>query len=225
MVTATVRDRQAAWRRIERLARAARRRDIPLLLIVPGGQREEEASRIAGLHLTRCLPKPVKPSEMEKALARCLGCDDGPAAESSADHDGGRRPGLRILLAEDCEVNQEVAVGLLELRGHEIAVANDGRQAIALMKQNHFDLVLMDVEMPEMDGLEATRAIRRWETAKGRYTPIIAMTAHAIRGFQETCTDAGMDAYLAKPVDPEKLYQLVEKTVRQQRRASQLTRG
>jgi CheY-like chemotaxis protein len=114
------------------------------------------------------------------------------------------------LLAEDCLVNQEVAVGLLELQGHTVFVVNNGREAVDATRQRAFDLVLMDVEMPELDGLEATRLIRNMERDTGRHTPIVAMTAHAVTGFQQKCLAAGMDDYISKPIDPHKLYQIME---------------
>jgi CheY-like chemotaxis protein len=122
---------------------------------------------------------------------------------------------LQILLAEDCLVNREVAVGLLELRGHQVTVANNGREAIDAFQRQEFDVVLMDVEMPDMDGLEATRIIRQWENIANRRTPIIAMTAHAVHGFQAACRAAGMDQYISKPIDPQKLYQEVESVIQQ----------
>ena len=117
---------------------------------------------------------------------------------------------LRILLAEDCLVNREVAIGLLELRGHQVCPVSTGREAIDALQAAVFDVLLMDVEMPEMDGLEATRLIRTAERASHRRTPIIAMTAHAVSGFQDACLQAGMDAYISKPIDPQTLYRIVE---------------
>ncbi|MCU0962092.1 MAG: ATP-binding protein [Pirellulaceae bacterium] len=117
---------------------------------------------------------------------------------------------LQILLAEDCLVNREVAIGLLELRGHHVHPVSSGQEAIDLLQQEHFDVVLMDVEMPTMDGLEATRRIRAATSARQRHVPILAMTAHAAHGFQDACRAAGMDGYLCKPIDPQTLYQAVE---------------
>ncbi len=137
----------------------------------------------------------------------CWACNRArPARPARAAHP--HRP-FNILLAEDCLVNQEVAIGLLELQGHTIVVANNGREAVERAQEQRFDVILMDVEMPEMDGLEATSQIRRWEAAEGLYTPIIAMTAHAVRGFQQTCQEAGMDDYVSKPVDANRLFEAV----------------
>ena len=102
-------------------------------------------------------------------------------------------------------MNQRVAIGILEKRGHAVIVANNGREAIEAIAMQRFDLVLMDVQMPEMDGIEATRLIRETEAARDEHTPIVAMTAHAMKGDQETCLQAGMDDYLSKPVQVKEL--------------------
>ena len=113
---------------------------------------------------------------------------------------------LKILLAEDNPVNQAVAVRLLERRGHRVTVAADGREALAALRKESFDLVLMDVQMPEMDGIEATAVIRQEERKTGAHVLIIAMTAHAMKGDQERCLLAAMDGYLSKPIRPQDLY-------------------
>jgi signal transduction histidine kinase/DNA-binding NarL/FixJ family response regulator len=118
---------------------------------------------------------------------------------------------LRILLAEDNPVNQQLAVHLLERRGHSVVAAETGRKALAALGKDRFDLVLMDVQMPEMDGLEATAAIRAKEKTSGGRVPIVAMTAHAIKGDAERCLAAGMDAYISKPIEPAELIETVER--------------
>ena len=107
---------------------------------------------------------------------------------------------LNVLVAEDNPVNQRVATAMLKRRGHEVTIAGNGAEAVALIAERTFDAVFMDVQMPEMDGLEATQAIRRAEAGTGRHLPIIAMTAHAMNGDRERCLAAGMDDYLTKPV-------------------------
>jgi len=119
----------------------------------------------------------------------------------------GRR--LRVLVAEDNAVNQQVAVGMLERAGHVATVAENGREVLALLEKETFDVVLMDVQMPEMDGLEATAAIREHERASGGHLPIVALTAHAMKGDAERCLAAGMDAYLAKPLQPRELASVI----------------
>ena len=120
-----------------------------------------------------------------------------------------KRP-LRVLVAEDNPVNQELVVQLLTRRGHTVIVAEDGRQAIASLERHAFDLVLMDVQMPEMGGLEATQAIREKEKSTGGHIPIFAMTAHAMQGDRERCLAAGMDGYLAKPIEPKAFVDTIE---------------
>jgi CheY-like chemotaxis protein len=116
---------------------------------------------------------------------------------------------LRILLAEDNPINQRIALELLNKRGHSTVVAGDGLRALEAFANQPFDVVLMDVQMPEMDGYQATEAIRRREAGSFRHTPIIAMTAHAMSGDAERCRAAGMDGYLPKPIRPSDLYDVL----------------
>jgi CheY-like chemotaxis protein len=132
-------------------------------------------------------------------------------------HDLGRpappaRPvkAVKVLVAEDNVVNQRVAVGLLTKRGHQVTAVFNGREAIDAFEREAFDLVLMDVQMPEMGGFEATAAIRAREQQTGQHMRIVAMTAHAMRGDRERCVAAGMDGYLSKPIDPQTLFAAVE---------------
>ncbi|MBC7820279.1 MAG: response regulator, partial [Planctomycetaceae bacterium] len=118
-----------------------------------------------------------------------------------------------ILLAEDNAVNQRVAVRLLQKQGHTISVAENGREALRRLEQERFDLVLMDVQMPEMDGLEATAAIRTQEKTTGQHLPIIAMTAHAMAGDRERCLEAGMDGYVSKPIQPKVLFDTIASVI------------
>ena len=117
---------------------------------------------------------------------------------------------LRVLLAEDNPVNQRLAVRLLEKRGHDVVVANNGREALAMLERDSFDAIIMDVQMPDMDGLEATGRIREMERLTGVHTPILAMTAHAMKGDRERCLSAGMDGYVIKPIDPAEFVNTVE---------------
>jgi CheY-like chemotaxis protein len=117
---------------------------------------------------------------------------------------------LNILLAEDNPVNEKLAVGMLEKMGHSVSVARNGREVLEALKADNFDLIFMDVQMPEMDGLEATKLIRDDEKHTGSHVPIVAMTAHAMEGDREKCLEAGMDDYIAKPIDLGKLYDAIE---------------
>jgi CheY-like chemotaxis protein len=140
----------------------------------------------------------------ESAVTEILASDDRPNRQQRA---------LNILLAEDGIVNQRVAVGLLERRGHAVVIANNGREALEALEKQLFDLVLMDVHMPEMDGYEATAAIRQSEQQSGEHMPIIAMTANAMKGDRERCLEAGMDGYLAKPVKPGQLFAVIDEMI------------
>ena len=118
--------------------------------------------------------------------------------------------GARILLAEDNEIDQQVAVGMLEALGHRVDVVSDGVEAVAAVSNTDYDLVMMDCQMPKMDGFEATAAIRRWRR-RGSESPIVAMTANAMQGDRERCLAAGMDDYLTKPVNRERLQEVMER--------------
>ena len=184
---------------------------VPVLLL-SSADRAEYSARASSLGIARSLIKPVKQSDLLEAIGAALEAapprtprrdevpEDEPVAVAS----------LRILLAEDGVINQQVAVRLLEERGHSVEVVNNGRAAVEQVAAEPFDVVLMDVQMPDMDGLEATAAIRRAETLTGEHIPIVAMTAHAMQGDRDRFLAAGMDGYVAKPVRPHELYAAVE---------------
>jgi two-component system sensor histidine kinase/response regulator len=173
----------------------------------PGGARRCEELGIAA-----ALMKPIKQSELFDAIVAALGVTT-PADESQPARPGRAVRCLRILLAEDSLVNQKLAVGLLEKYGHTVIVAQNGREAIAAVQAHHFDVVLMDVQMPELDGLQATQAIREREAKTGGHVPIVAMTAHAMKGDRERCLEAGMDDYVAKPIRSQELFDAIERVV------------
>jgi CheY-like chemotaxis protein len=182
-----------------------------VMMLTSGGQ-PEDSRRCEELGIAAYLLKPIKQSELLEAIELALGIA-GPKAEAAepAAGRGSRVGSLRILLAEDSLVNQKLAVALLEGCGHTVTVANNGREAAAVFDAQAFDLVLMDVQMPEMDGLEATSRIRDRENQAGSRVPIIAMTAHALKGDRERCLDAGMDGYIAKPIHAEELFETIER--------------
>ncbi len=183
--------------------------DCPIIMLVPASHVGIPA-RERRLQAVQFLTKPAKYSELIDAVILALGdpCHDKkPVAVDTVA--AGIRP-LDVLIAEDGLVNQEVAVGLLEMRGHRVAIANNGKEALAALERQRFDVVLMDLEMPEMDGLEATVAIRKKEKATGGHIPIIAMTAHAIKGFRDRCLGVGMDGCITKPIKPEEMFRAVE---------------
>ncbi len=197
---------------------------VPVLLL-SSADRAGFSARARSLGIARSLIKPIKQSDLLEAIGAALEAapavearrGDAPADESVAVESWGRTA-RRVLLAEDGAINQQVAVRLLEERGHSVVVVNNGRaaveqvaaQASASSAEPSFDVVLMDVQMPEMDGLEATAAIRRAEAQTGGHVPIIAMTAHAMKGDRDRFLAAGMDGYVAKPVRPHELYAAVE---------------
>jgi CheY-like chemotaxis protein/HPt (histidine-containing phosphotransfer) domain-containing protein len=148
-----------------------------------------------------CLEKPFKQSELLEAVQTVLGnamLHPNEALRELGTTTSGRR--LRILLAEDHPVNQELVLGILGIEGHAVTLAKNGKEAIEILQNGKFDVVLMDVQMPEVDGYQATAAIREQERHSGRHIPIIAMTAHAMKGDREKCLAAGMDDYISKPI-------------------------
>jgi len=126
-------------------------------------------------------------------------------------------PVLRVLVAEDNAVNRLVAQRLLQKKGHTIAVAHNGREALERIRAEHFDIVLMDIQMPDLDGYAATAEIRKLEAGNGKHVPIIGVTAHAMEGDRERCLAAGMDGYVAKPIIPKQLYAEIERLTASQR--------
>jgi CheY-like chemotaxis protein len=159
------------------------------------------------------LTKPVRQSDLLEAICRTF----SPGTRQTIAHSDRVIPApvplvrqLRVLVAEDNVVNQRVASGLLGKRGHQATVVGDGRAALAAIAASVFDVVLMDVQMPEMDGFEATTEIRALEAVSGGHLRIIAMTAHAMAGDRDRCLRAGMDGYVSKPLDPRLLYAVVE---------------
>jgi PAS domain S-box-containing protein len=182
-----------------------------VILLTSAGHTEDMA-RAKSLGAAASVAKPVKQSDLWDAIITALHVAGRQKARPSVAQRRSRAAEhpLRILLAEDNPVNQEVAVHLIERRGHSVIVAENGREAVEAIERHKFDLVLMDVQMPEMGGLEATRVIREKEKGSGHHLPIIAMTAHAMQGDREQCLEAGMDGYLAKPIDPKTFLQTVE---------------
>ncbi|HEY7326840.1 MAG TPA: PAS domain S-box protein [Gemmataceae bacterium] len=171
-----------------------------------------EGRRCRDLGLAAYLSKPIKQTELYRAILAALGSPEmRPQSPTPPTPREGRA--LRLLLAEDNLVNQKLAVRLLEKQGHSVVVAANGREAIEAVQKQNFDLVLMDVQMPEMDGFEATGAIRQSEHGTGRHLPILAMTAYAMKGDRERCLESGMDGYVSKPIQPRELGEMIAKLV------------
>jgi PAS domain S-box-containing protein len=193
------------------------------IMMLSSGQRADAARRNE-LGIAACLTKPIRQSDLLDMILTVLG------GAIAVDHPAGTKPSepllanhgtLRILLAEDNAVNQRLALKLLEKRGHNVVVVSNGKEALAAYAAEKFDLILMDVQMPEMDGFEATRAIREREAAVDAHSnhanatapriPIVAMTAHAMKGDRERCLKAGMDSYIPKPLRPQQLYEIIDR--------------
>lgn len=187
----------------------------PVVLMSSAGLVPLATNQYDELHVVRNLTKPVKQLELWDAVTAALGVSNPRRARADTQ---AKRPladtSLRVLVAEDDAVNQRLVERVLEAQGHRLTIAKDGRRAVETFAPGEFDVILMDVRMPQMDGFEATREIRRREEGTGTRTPIIAMTAHAMKGDRERCLEAGMDDYVAKPVKADALYQALERATR-----------
>ena len=195
---------------------------LPVIILTSSGTPGDQ-DRCTKLKVAARLLKPVKQSLLLDNLMRVLAGASWvkePQAIVAAEAPGNSETpkALRILLAEDNAVNQKFAIRLLEGAGHKVTVAHNGRQAVDLSASQEFDLVLMDIQMPEMDGLDATRAIRARESASGGQIPVIAMTANAMAGDREMCVDAGMDGYVSKPVKKDALFAEVARVLASRRK-------
>ncbi len=186
-------------------------RQIELVLLAPAGAAAPECARLAALGFEATIRKPVRTSVLYETLAVYRGRRKGRASvvAAGADTNTATRPAalrpLRILLAEDNPVNQRVALRMLEKLGHHCEVVDNGRAAVQAVEKGRYDVILMDCQMPELDGFEATRRIRAFERRSGRRTPVIAMTAHVLASDRERCFAAGMYGFVGKPVDIDQL--------------------
>ena len=184
------------------------------IIALTSGGRHCDADLAQRLGLAAQLIKPVKPSELRQVIGSILAAAAGDIRPAGVTR---RRPpvtakpsrSLRVLLAEDSLLNQKLAIGLLTKWGHTVTVANNGLEAVSAVAQQTFDLVLMDIQMPEMNGFEATEAIRQQESQGGGHLPILALTARALKGDRERCLEAGMDGYVSKPIRQDELYQAI----------------
>jgi len=184
------------------------------IMMLTSARQKGDAARCRQLGVAAYLVKPIKQSDLLEAIVRTLSPREHRGTRPALPDDessGIERSPLRILLAEDNAVNQKLAVRSLEKRGHRVTVAQNGKEALAALENEAFDLILMDVQMPEMDGFEATAAIREREEHTGEHVPIIAMTARAMKGDRERCLEAGMDAYVAKPIRRRELFRTIQR--------------
>ena len=188
----------------------------PVIMMLSSAGQPGDAARCRELNIAAYLTKPVRQSELLDAVLTVLGASPSaqPVTTLVTRHSlRENRRLLRILLAEDNVVNQKLAVRLLEKQGHQVEVAGDGKEALEALARHSFDLVLMDVQMPEMNGFEVTEAIRNREKEDGGHIPIVAMTAHAIKGDRERCLQVGMDGYVSKPIQVKELFEAIEKAI------------
>jgi two-component system sensor histidine kinase/response regulator len=186
---------------------------IPIMMISSSGNRGD-ASRCKELGLAAYFTKPIKQFEFREAMYRILELKGSSSTSDIAlitRHTlREMRPVIRILLAEDNPVNSKMTIRILEKRGFEVHSVENGRLALEELEKGQYDLVLMDLQMPEMDGLTATRKLREVEARTGGHMPVIAMTAHAMKGDRELCIEAGMDDYISKPIQSDKLFKAIE---------------
>ncbi len=202
---------------IERIRQSPSLSTATIMMLTSAGHRGD-AERCKTWGVAAYLLKPVRQSELREAIARVLGAREQAGAIPLITRyslQDARDPSeiLSILLAEDNLVNQRLATRLLEKRGHRVSLAATGREALTALEKQAYDLVLMDVQMPEMDGLEATSMIRQAEKETGAHQAVIALTAHAMKGDQERCLAAGMDGYLTKPIHAQELDEILDRYV------------
>ncbi len=186
------------------------------LIVLTSGSRPEDTACCRRLQVASHLLKPVKQSELFDAFSASLGLEAVSDDQQPEMSEGiPSLPSLNILLVEDSLVNQKLAVALLTKHGHHVTVASNGREALEQLEAQPFDVVLMDIEMPEMDGLEATAVLRLKESSAGGHVPVVAMTAHALKGDRERFLAAGMDEYVSKPIHAGILFQTIQKVLLQ----------
>jgi PAS domain S-box-containing protein len=194
-----------------------------ILMVLSSAGKPGDASRCRELDIAAYLMKPVKQSDLLEAILVALGRRKNrtkKAALITRHSLRESRQKLHILLAEDNVVNQKLVVRILEKRGDYVVVKNNGKEALEAFRRGPFDLIIMDVQMPKMDGFEATAAIRELEEASGGHVPIVAMTAHAMKGDRERCIEAGMDGYVSKPLKAAHLYEVIENLMTESKMAS-----
>ena len=195
--------------------RQQRGMETTAMMMLTSAARRGDAERCRILGITSYLFKPIRKAELLSAILGVLGqrAEIAPKVEVIPREKKPGRAGLNILLAEDNHVNQMVATRLLEKMGHAITIANNGLEALSLLENRSFDVILMDVQMPQMDGFAATKSIRMNEIKTGKHLPIIAMTAHALKGDRERCVEAGMDGYVTKPIASAELKAVIASTL------------
>jgi PAS domain S-box-containing protein len=205
---------------IERIRGNPSLKDLKIMVLTSADRRGDTA-RCRELGVQAYLTKPVRQSELLDAILLTQGAASTSGREKSfitrASASELRIP-LRILLGEDNPINRKVAVRLLEKQGHTVRTASDGREVLSALEKERFDVVLMDVQMPEVDGFEATAIIREKEKGGPDHIPIVALTAHALKDDRKRCLDAGMDDYVSKPLKPEEFFRTIARVVKKNRK-------
>ena len=198
----------------ERISHDRRYAGIKLVMLTSAGQ-PEDVARCRELDISAYLTKPIKQSELFDVIVTAIGQPVLERPRTPQRHKGARpaERTLQVLVAEDNQVNQLVATRIFQKLGHQVTVVSNGREALSAVQAGKFDLIAMDVQMPEMDGLDATAAIRSWEKSAGTRIPIMAMTAHAMKGDRERCLAAGMDGYTSKPIRFRELEQAIAQLI------------
>jgi PAS domain S-box-containing protein len=208
-----------SFRLAQQIIRATDNEDLRTIMMSCDAK-ASDLQRCQIMGITRHMQKPLLHSDLLCSLVSTKSNAGEKMEDATSSQGSSQRPTqpkkLRILIAEDGMVNQKVAIGILSRQGHDTVIANDGVEAVEAIEKEDFDLVLMDIQMPNMDGYEATRIIRQKEKSSGRHIPIIAMTAGAMKGDEEHCLASGMDAYVAKPFDPVDLFKVIAKHTDQQ---------
>lgn len=201
---------------IENIKRLELAKEAPIIILT-SADRVGDFQKAKEYGASAYLVKPIRPSDLLDTIMAIKGSAElgkklaEPITEQTLPE---LRARYKILLAEDNPINQKVALHLLQKRGHTVVVVENGQQALEKIKTEEFDLVLMDVQMPVMNGFEATQKIRELEKETGHHLPVVAMTAHAMKGDREKCLEAGMDDYVSKPLYPEELYRVIERAVK-----------
>ncbi|MFP6737610.1 MAG: response regulator [Planctomycetota bacterium] len=183
------------------------------VMMLSSGENPGDMARSRDLGIGAFLRKPVTQADLYQSIVETLTAARVETKEDPGSLAAGERESLRILLAEDNLVNQKVTVALLERKGHTVEVAENGRLAVDALAAEKFDVVLMDIQMPVLDGLDATAEIRDREKGTGIHTPLIALTANAMKGDRERCLQGGLDAYIAKPLRPADLFRTIDEVL------------
>jgi CheY-like chemotaxis protein len=197
--------------------------NLPAVILLTSAGRRGDGALCRQLGVRAYLTKPIAEADLRVALVSVLHDGQDTTVESrklvtrhslrEQQPDLRSPASLRVLVAEDNRVNQRLTARLLEKRGHSVTVVDNGHAALQALGEASFDVVLLDVQMPEMDGFETAAAIRSQEETTGRHLPLVAMTAHALKQDEERCRAAGMDGYVSKPIQPQQLFATIERLV------------